>query len=92
MESRRHGGKRGRVTNVTPLPHVNTVREDDDPYTKGEASRLSECNHEGPVIIEPGEDDGKETYRASCLTCLAYGPPRLTHGDALNVLLERARK
>ena len=92
MESRRHGSKVGRATNVAPPRYVDTVSEDYDPYTKGEASRLSECDHEGPVIIEPGEDDGKETYRASCLTCLAYGPPRATHEDALDVLLNRVRE
>ena len=57
-----------------------------------EASQWDECGHEGPVLIEPGEDNGKETYRASCLTCLAYGPPRVTHGDALEVLLQRGQE
>ena len=57
-----------------------------------EAPPLGECGHEGTVLIEPGEDNGRETYRASCLSCLSYGPPRLTHGAALEVLLQRAQK
>ena len=43
------------------------------------------------MLIEPGDDNGEKTYRASCLTCLSYGPPRVTHGEALEVLLQRAR-
>lgn len=49
----------------------------------------SACDHAGPVLIEPEDEDG--TYRANCLTCLAFGPPRATHADALEVLLERSR-
>ena len=48
-----------------------------------------ECDHEGPVIIEPEEDHGEGAYRASCLICLAYGLPRSTHEGALVALLER---
>ena len=57
-----------------------------------EAPPLGECDHEGPVLIEPEEGDGEGTYRANCLTCLACGPARPTHGDALDVLLERVRE
>lgn len=51
-----------------------------------------ECDHEGPVIIEPEEDDGEDAYRASCLICLAYGSPRDTHEGELVALLERVRE
>ena len=59
---------------------------------KKEAPPLGECGHEGPVLIEPAEVNGRETYRASCLSCLSYGPPRLTHEDALEVLLQQVRE
>ena len=49
----------------------------------------SECDHAGPVLIEPEDEEG--TYRANCLTCLAFGPPRATHAAALEGLLERSR-
>ena len=51
----------------------------------------SECDHAGPVLIEPEDEDGDGAYRANCLTCLAFGPPRATHTAALEVLLERSR-
>lgn len=50
-----------------------------------------ECDHAGPVLIEPEDEDGEGNYRANCLICLAFGPPRATHADALEVLLERSR-
>lgn len=57
----------------------------------GEALLPSECDHAGPVLIEPEDEDGEGTYRANCLICLKSGPPRATHADALEVLLERSR-
>ena len=54
------------------------------------APLLDECNHEGPLLIEP-EDDEEDTYRANCLICLAFGPARPTQAKALEVLLERSR-
>ena len=51
----------------------------------------NECDHVGPVLIEPENEDGEGTYRANCLICLAFGPPRATHAEALEVLLERSR-
>ena len=56
-----------------------------------EAIPPSECDHAGPVLIEPEDEDGEGTYRANCLICLAFGPRRTTHADALEVLLERSR-
>ncbi len=56
-----------------------------------EAPLPSECDHAGPVLIEPQDEDGEGTYRANCLICLAFGPPRATHADALGGLLQRGR-
>ena len=51
----------------------------------------SECDHAGPVLIEPEDEDQEGAYRANCLTCLAFGPARATHTDALEALLDRSR-
>ncbi|MDP9480848.1 MAG: hypothetical protein M3R38_35155 [Actinomycetota bacterium] len=51
-----------------------------------------ECDHAGPVPIEPEEGDGEGAYRANCPTRVGWGPPRATPGDALDVLPEHGRQ
>ena len=58
---------------------------------KEEALLPSWCDHAGPVLIEPEDEDGEGTYRANCLICLSFGRPRATHADALEVMLQRSR-
>ena len=58
---------------------------------KEEALLPSWCDHAGPVLIEPEDEDGEGTYRANCLICLSFGPARATHAEALEGLLERSR-
>ena len=58
---------------------------------KEEALLPSWCDHAGPVLIEPEDEDGEGTYRANCLICLSFGPSRATHADALEVMLQRGR-
>ena len=59
---------------------------------KEQAPSHEECDHEGPVIIEPDDGDPEGAYRASCLVCLAHGSPQDTHEGALSALLERVRE
>lgn len=52
-----------------------------------EISRIG-CGHDGPVLLEPCEQAGYG-YTASCLLCMAVGPPQETHAAALEALVGR---